>query len=751
MTLQGPNKDFALHTIGWQAFQDLVTTVVEVAFARMVWRLAKVNDQGRDGFFHGMPEEPFASGDTRETTIQSKHFGTPNRRITLASLAREFKSIRALVRSGRAHGYILVTNGSLTEPNRIRIMKALREAGVEKPYVLGSEWIVDKILEYPKIRALVPRVYGLGDLSWIESDRARKQALAILDTMGEGLRCYVPTKAHRAAVRALRFRRFVLLLGDPAVGKSAIAAALSVAATDEQGCDVILVRNPDEFLANWDPEIGNRLFWIDDAFGATKLDFALMEPWNKAFSAVQAAMKRGNRFILTSRAHIWKQAQRELKQGVFPSLQRGHIIVNVEDITPDEQRRILYNHLRFGTQPATFKQKIRPYLEEVLAAGHFRPEIARRLANPAYTLALLPTLDGLKDFFARPEAFLLDTLTNLPDSMRAAIGLIFINGGRLPSPIERNEAQRLVEDLFGVNLADLRTALETLRGNFVLFVRDDEECYWTYKHPTIADAYARMISRNQELVALFVRGAKAPQIIREAVCGGASTDGIVIPPSLYPLLFDRLPKSGVTDDMMRELLLYRSGAGFMKAFLERYPEFVTRPWRTYRPIVHDPAAMVMVQAARHHCLPEEARAQLMNVLRSCTQEHADVTFLVEGEQHFDDFLSDRERREFLDLARRDVDTRFDRAIDAKRTVYLKTWDPTAWFEDLRSMIGDHCLLFPDDKQVAAAVDRATKRLDAIVEELDENYWKAFGQRHRKRDDCPAILSSTKRSIFDDLI
>jgi energy-coupling factor transporter ATP-binding protein EcfA2 len=341
MTLQGPHKDFALHTVGWQAFQDLATTIVEVGFGRQVHRVAPVKDQGRDGFFYGVPDETVTPSDKRETTIQAKHFATPTKTLTVGDLARELEPVRELAKTGRAHGYILVTNASVTEANRIKIAAALTEVGVDRAYVLGRQWVTSKILEHPKVRALAPRVYGLGDLSWIQSDVARKQALAILDTMGEGLRRYVPTNAHRAAVDALAKHRFVLLLGDPAVGKSSIAAALSVAATDEQQCDVIFVRNPGEFLKNWDPEIENRLFWVDDAFGTTKLESALMDPWNKILSSMQAAIKRGNRFILTSRSHIWKQANRDLKQGAFPPLSHGHVVVDVEALTDAERKRIV--------------------------------------------------------------------------------------------------------------------------------------------------------------------------------------------------------------------------------------------------------------------------------------------------------------------------------------------------------------------------------------------------------------------------
>jgi energy-coupling factor transporter ATP-binding protein EcfA2 len=750
--LQGPNKDFALHTIGWQAFQDLATTIIEVDFGRIVTRVAKTKDQGRDGFFYGVPDEVTSAEDRRETTIQSKHFAAATTKLTAGSLTTELESVRALVSSGRADGYVLITNASLTEGNRLEIVAALRDAGVAKPLVFGREWVVDKILEHPKIRALAPRVYGLGDLSWIESEKARKQALAILETMAEGLRCYVPTEAHRQAVRALERHHFVLLLGDPAVGKSSIAAALSVAATDEQACDVIFVRNPAEFLRSWDPEIENRLFWIDDAFGATKLESALMDPWNKAFSAMQAAMQRGNRFILTSRSHIWRQAQRELKQGAFPPLLHGHVVVDVEKLSLAEQQRILYNHLRFGAQPSAFKLRIRGFLDDLLAAGHFRPEIARRLADSAYTKALVPTPDGLKDFFARPEAFLRDTLTNLPDPMRAAIGLIFINGGRLASPIEGDEAQRLIEELYGVTAAELRMALQTLSGSFVLSVQDGEHRYWTYKHPTIGDAFARLVGQDQELVTLYVRGAKLSQLLDEAVCGvNGPTGSIVIPPSLYATLIGRFPKSGLTNDVVRQFLVRRSGVGFLKAFLERYPKMVTQPTVVSRPIARDMSALLIIKAGNHGLLPLEEREKLMQQLREHAEDYADVSFLLD-EPGFEKFLTDAERNELIGLARNDLDRRLDEIIDSERDGYERSWEPSDWFDEIRSLIDDHRALFPNDAQVATSVERALKRIDRAVERLEEDRdpepeWESG----RSSVGGSAVLSAKGRSTFDDLV
>ena len=80
---------------------------------------------------------------------------------------------------------------------------------------------------------MVPRLYGLGDLSQNIDERAYLQARFILSAMGDDLAAFVTTVAHRQSVEALQQHRFVLLLGDPASGKSTIGASLAIGALDD--------------------------------------------------------------------------------------------------------------------------------------------------------------------------------------------------------------------------------------------------------------------------------------------------------------------------------------------------------------------------------------------------------------------------------------------------------------------------------------------------------------------------------------
>jgi hypothetical protein len=61
----------------------------------------------------------------------------------------------------------------------------------------------------------VPQVYGLGDLSAILDQRLLQQTRALLDHWIPKLKVYVPTAAHRKAVKALNEHGVVLLLGNP--------------------------------------------------------------------------------------------------------------------------------------------------------------------------------------------------------------------------------------------------------------------------------------------------------------------------------------------------------------------------------------------------------------------------------------------------------------------------------------------------------------------------------------------------------
>ena len=363
---QGPYANLALHTIGWKAFQDMAAQVCEVRLKTRVTIHHEATDGGQDAVFliPGLGKRATPTG-----TIQVKFSSDPKGSLTLSDLTPELTKLQELVTVGEADCYIFVTNMSVSAPNAKLIRDKLREYGVNKPEVWGKQQITQTIRESAKLRALVPQVYGLGDLTTILDVRAIEQTKAILKTWLPKLRAYVPTNAHDRAVRVLDEHGIVLLLGNPASGKSTIGAILSTMAVEDEGHSVIQISSPEEFVEHWNPDHKNRFFWIDDAFGANVVDIDYVQGWAKAFSKVTAAINGGNRFLFTSRNYIYRIAASKLGSRNLPLFKTENAVVNVGELSNREKLQILYNHVKHGDQVAAWKAKVKLHLTAVAEVG----------------------------------------------------------------------------------------------------------------------------------------------------------------------------------------------------------------------------------------------------------------------------------------------------------------------------------------------------------------------------------------------
>jgi len=125
------------------------------------------------------------------------------------------------------------------------------------------------------------------------------------------------------AVGALDEHGFVLLLGEPAAGKTTIASMLAMAAIDQWGVSTLKLETSEQMVERWNPEHPYQFFWIDDAFGVTQFELPLALDWNRIFPKVKAMINAGARVVLTSRDYIYNRAKRSLKESAFPLMRES--------------------------------------------------------------------------------------------------------------------------------------------------------------------------------------------------------------------------------------------------------------------------------------------------------------------------------------------------------------------------------------------------------------------------------------------
>ncbi|MBH5373370.1 nSTAND3 domain-containing NTPase [Bradyrhizobium glycinis] len=749
--VQASQPNYELHSLGWKAFQQLCVAIASEVWGQTAQGFYDSHDGGRDGAFHGQWETRSGEIFSGSFTAQCKFTSQPSKVLRLSDLKDEVSKIERLAERGLAQNYFLFTNARLTGDFEEKLRQVILEIpGVKHFAAYGNDRISQFIHESARLRMLVPRIYGLGDLSQILDERAYAQSQEILSAIGDDLSKFVLTSAYRKAARAIIEHGFVLLLGEPMCGKSTIAAALALGALDEWGCSTIKVRDADEFVRHSNPHEKQQFFWVDDAFGATQLDVAATFKWNSAFPHLHAAIRRGARVIFTSRDYIYRNARSFIKEAALPEILESQVVIKVQELSRPEKDQILYNHIRLGNQPRAFKAELKPHLPAVSAHPGFTPEIARRLGNRAFTKKLLIYRAALEDFVARPMQLLTDVIQTLDVSSRAAIALVFMRGGQLTSPISMTPDETGALELLGGSQAEVRNALNALNGSLLIQVKSAGALAWSFKHPTIRDAFATLVAENRELLDIYLTGTPVPRLMHEVSCGDVGYEGakVIVPSDRFSLVLSRVlafkRQRSENRDQVNRFLAYRCDAQFLKQYLDAEPDFLQslHMW-SYLDTISEIG--VVCRLRTHSLLPEEDRKRHVAKICELAVDTPDSGFLDEEVRAL--FTAD-EFEECLVNVRSNLLLKLDNCISNWRLNCGSEDDPEEYFSTLETTLKNFKKEFAVDEDVEAAIDSGLQDIQSIVEDLQSDR-----PAPRRSSNTMASIEDSwegSRSVFDDV-
>lgn len=751
---------YDLHKLGWHSFQQLCLTICRQILGQTAASFLDTNDAGRDGAFAGTWSPAAGEVYSGQFVIQCKFTEKPGYTLKMADMAEEIEKARKLVASGLCDVYVLMTNAGLSAAMEARLRKLLEGAGVKHVVIRGSTWINDVIRENKQLRMHVPRMYGLGDLSQILDERAYTQARAVLESMRDDLAKVVITGSYRDAVTALDVHGFVLLIGEPAAGKTTIASMMAMAAADQWGAAVLKLDDPAKVVERWNPDEPSQFFWVDDAFGVMQYESTLAHSWNHILPHVRTMLAKGAKIVMTSRNYIYERARHDLKQGAFPLLNESQVVIDVQDLTPQERQQILYNHLKLGTQPASFRTEIKPLLPGVAAHARFIPEIARRLADPTYTKNLHLVAHHLDQFVEKREQLLQEVIHGLDTHSKAALALVYMRKDHLESPVALQPTEEDALQRLGSSLGQCRTALEALNDSLVLHQHADGESVWRFKHPTIGDAYSLTLAKSPELLGIFLLGSAPENLIEQVSCGKVGVErAVIVPKSLYPQMITRLDEFKTTSKYkskhlsmwgaqwaLHSFLTYRCSKEFLTLYLEKNPKLAQH---VATPGISLSAVSEVSLAARLHefgLLPECWRIKFVETV---------CDYAITGEDLYG-LESDTIRSVFTDAEFEDlrgaVRTKLLPRLDHVRKDLERSFDHSETAEDyMQNLMESFDTLkatFKDDAEAVQLIEREVREAQGWIGENESDQPKVSTRTLGKTVDAGGTQGS--RSIFDDV-
>lgn len=732
-TAQAQNANFALHTLGWEAFQNLCGHIAREILGQTVTCYSPSGDAGQDGAFQGLWQRANKEVFQGRFVLQCKFTTGVGGHLGLGNLTDELTKAKRLAELGKAQTYLLITNAKISGESDLKIRHAFeRIPGIQHFDILGEEWITQSILASKSLRAFVPRVYGLGDLSQILDERAYRQASEILSSWRDNLTKFVPTDAHERSVRALVEKGFVLLLGDPMAGKSTIAAALALAASDRWNCLPVFVRHPDD-LRHWNPDEPNQFFWVDDAFGQIQVEPDLTAAWNRALPYLATAIRKGARILFTSRTYIYNAAISQIKVSGFPLLCDSQVTINVERLSLIEKERILYNHLRLGAQPKAFRAAIKEHLGAIAANVKFFPEVAKRLGDPFFTGRLELSPASLRKFVEEPIEVLYEIISQLDRANFSALALLFMRGGRINIPPTLDPSEREAIELLGASLSGLCDGLRALEGSLVSQAVELGEKSWKFRHPTVRDAMALHVAARPELLDIYLGGVKLHELLSEVVCGNLAVAGakVHVPASRFSIVISLISSADLnhwnTQYNLLGFLSHKCADSFLQEWANAVPGQMEALFNFFS-VSSTSFCYLLSRLQRVSGLSESLRLRYVEDVEESLLSSAESNFLSEDLQNL---VTPDELAQLVAKTKAQVIPKLELIIGDVRDSYDDPdQDPTDYFDDLSSNLDTLLEYFSDDEEVSDALSGAIESIGYAISELE----KQNRQREQEMED-----------------
>lgn len=752
---------FDLHKLGWKAFEDLVSCILRETLGQTFQIFADGPDGGRDGAFYGTWTAVGTDAMSGSFAVQCKHTSKPNANLTVAIVEEELPKIARLSEKGLADAYLLFTNCSVSAEATAEMEERMRKAGAKFAKIYSAKWINQSISTRPSLRRLVPRIYGLGDLTQIVTHQAFRQAQDVLDSISKDLACFVPTDAYRKCAHALKEHGFVMLIGEPASGKSMIADLLALSAADEWDLQTLILSCPQDLDTSWNPDDPGQFFWVDDAFGSNHCDFNRVHEWNQRLPKLKAAIHKGARVIFTSRSYIYRAAQARLNSNKFELFNDNRVTIEVEKLSEAERAMILYNHLKLGKQTQDFRKRVKGFLPSAVGVPKFLPEVARRFADPAFTSTVSLSQSGVVGFFSEPVGVMAEVIKGLAPAERAALALVYASGGSLPIPVPSDDP-RIASIITSMqsNLGDVKAALASLDDSMLKSAKVQDDLYWQFRHPTIRDAFATDVASNPELVEIYLSGVTKDRLVEEISCGDMGIEGVklIVPRALFGRVLAIIApgsRAGSLTGPVLSFLATRCSDDFLRMFFDEEPTREHLVGQMYSTNKFESNLAILVRLNCIGILGEELRQKVLKRLGFLAEvDHSDC--FVDGD--FVGTLLSQEENAKLLAAQKDVlysnmhETvrEIEDAWNVDDDVDDAFYEVARLLDRLRDV--NESLRGEDgyDEKERNKLEAFRKEVETKKVELKRRQSDAADYEELETEEAPEVSLPSGRSIFDDV-
>lgn len=468
--------------------------------------------------YQGFPNGPDMGVDLIHSTqnhlyriiVQIKHFDQNNLSQLKHSLFKK-RSLSDLqkVKKLNPMRYKLVTSMGLSLKTKMEIKNNF------EPYIQSISDIIDRtdlnalLREHPKIVKAHFKLF-FSDISVLEkimNNEVIGRSEFSSNQLQNRIKKYVKTTSYTNARELLHEKYFILITGEPGVGKTTLAELLlyELLGLDYQLIYIIdNVKDAEKMLRNDDSK---QVFYFDDFLGHTALEIeqaslkeaSLLNFINRIKSAKNKAL------ILTTRTPIYHDALYKSERFKRSNLDYNNYRVHLTNFSFNDKIKLIRNHILVSTIPEEYKkilweEKVQKY---IALHDNFFPRLVEFITDETKLLNIPPSgyFNFITSTFNSPsEIWLHSYEQQLNESDRVFISTLFSFGDIVKKDVLSKAFEFRIKRLnynqqnFGFNW-HLKKLLE---GYVTLVTANDSIVYVSFINPSLIDFLKSYFQNNDD-------------------------------------------------------------------------------------------------------------------------------------------------------------------------------------------------------------------------------------------------------------
>jgi len=211
----------------------------------------------------------------------------------------------------------------------------------------------------------------------LQSGMYYRTADFIADELTRRLRIYVETPTFENAKNALEKNRFVVITGEPGVGKSTLAETL-VYQYLQQDYELLHINyDINEAEAFLRPDDTKQIIYFDDFLGSTKAEMNKAQGSEAALLSIvrRVSQRENKRLVFTTRVHVLNSALDDSEKLTRSKFKMGQTIFNLEEYDIGLKEKLFQNHIDEAEISEELKEVLREpsMVEFIIKHKNFNP------------------------------------------------------------------------------------------------------------------------------------------------------------------------------------------------------------------------------------------------------------------------------------------------------------------------------------------------------------------------------------------